>query len=180
MPQHILRHLRGGVGGRRKGPEGGDIGEVAGGAVVHPNGMEQTHVDGGLGVTHSGAGGLAEGTRQPHGGGEIVGAPRGDVAQGGTALGGHRHKPRHGLVEGAVTSTANDGVVALLGGGGGHLGGVTAVHGGGYRDPTVRVGSSTQRPRGRGGQRRQGGRPRNSFGSGLDRRGLPDGSGHRP
>ena len=180
MAEEVLGGLGGGVGGRREGAEGGDIGEVAGGMVVESHGMEQTHVDGGLRVADGGAGGLSERSRQTHGHGEIVGASRGDVAQGGTALGGHRHKPRHGLVEGAVPSAADDGIVALLGGGGGHAGGVSAVHGGGDGDTAVGVGFPAQRPRGSGGQRGEGGRPRHGLGSGLTRGGLAQRLGHRP
>ena len=173
VTEQILRGLGGGVGGRRERPEGGDVGEVAGRSFVHAERREQTHVNGRFVGAYGHTGGLPQVGGKPHGGGKIVGAARRNVAQDGTLPQGYLHEPRHRLVEGAVAAAADHRVVALLGGGHGHAGGVAAVHGGGNRHPTVGVGLTAERHGRGGGQYRQ----RRGRGGGLAG-GLPNGLGH--
>ena len=100
MAQVVLHVLGGAVGGPGKGAEGGHVDE---GPAV-----EAAHVQGPPAAGGDDPGGLQGLIRQMEAGGEVVGAARGDVAQGRRAW--QVHQPRDRLVERAVAAAADHGV----------------------------------------------------------------------
>ena len=118
VTQHIFGGLGGGIGSGGEKAEGSHIGEI-------PQSAEIAHVQGTGRALQGGPGGLHHVPGEVHGGGEIIGAAQGNIAQGDVFPG--FDQPGDDFVQRAVAADADHAFVLLFFSAAGQFSGVAAL-----------------------------------------------------